>query len=87
MESASRGKKGKRGRAADSDLSTELTRIEECGGRVREVLLGHEVIGLKDSLDVIAVDADGNTHEHLLRALDNLRAVQCIALQRERCVL
>jgi hypothetical protein len=32
----------------------------------------HEVVRLDDLLDIIAVDADGNTHEQVLRSLGDL---------------
>lgn len=35
-----------------------------------EPLLGHEVVGLDGLVNVSAMDADGNSHQHVLRSLD-----------------
>ena len=45
--------------------------IEESWSGVREPALAEVVVGLDGSVDVVLVDADGDTHEHMLRALDN----------------
>ena len=37
-----------------------------------EVTLGHEIVCLDGTLDVVPVDADGDAHEHVLWALGNL---------------
>ena len=34
--------------------------------------LAHQVVSLEDLLDVVPVNADGNTHDHVLRPLGNL---------------
>jgi hypothetical protein len=39
---------------------------------VGEILLGHVMVRLDGGRDVGLVDADGNAHEHVLRALDDL---------------
>ena len=59
--------------------------IEERGRRVREVALRHQVVGLERSVDVLAVDANGHTHEHVLRTLGDLASdlEQVGALQRD----
>ena len=38
---------------------------------MREVLPGHEVVGLQDGLQVTRVDATGGTHEQVLWPLHN----------------
>ena len=36
-----------------------------------EVAVRHEVVGLEDALDVVAVDAHRDAHDHVLRALSD----------------
>jgi len=43
--------------------------VEQCRGGMGEVPFGHEVVSLEDALDVRAVDANGDTHDHVLWAL------------------
>jgi hypothetical protein len=33
---------------------------------VSEKALGHEMVRFEDAFDVVAVDANGNTHDHVL---------------------
>lgn len=56
---------------ARAQLRVRCTRVEQCRRCVREVSEGHHVIGLKHPLDVSTVNADSDTHEHVLRALGN----------------
>mmetsp|Transcript_19727 Transcript_19727/g.38612 ORF Transcript_19727/g.38612 Transcript_19727/m.38612 type:complete len:405 (-) Transcript_19727:253-1467(-) len=53
-------------------LGTRSTSVEECGRGVGEELLRHELVCLNGTVDVILVDANGHTHEHVLRALSDL---------------
>ena len=46
--------------------------VEQSGRGVSKILHAHEVVGLEGSVDVIAVNADGDTHEHMLWSLDSL---------------
>ena len=39
---------------------------------MREVLLGHELVGLDGGVDVLAVNADRNSHNHVLGPLRDL---------------
>ena len=39
---------------------------------MREPALAHEVVGLDGTFDVMLVDANGNSHIHVLRALGYL---------------
>ena len=41
-------------------------------GSVGEVSLRHEVVGLDRLLDVVSVDSDGDSHDHVLGALGNV---------------
>ena len=41
-------------------------------GSVGEVSLGHEVVRLDRLLDVVSVDPDGDSHDHVLGALGNV---------------
>ena len=34
-----------------------------------EVTFGHEVVGLDSAINVVLVDANGDSHEHVLRSL------------------
>ena len=58
---------------ADEEARRELrvrgTGVEEGRGRVGEVSLGHEVVGLEDTVEVAAVDTNGDTHDHVLGTL------------------
>ena len=45
------------------------TRVEECRGCVGEVAFRHQVVRLDNTVDIAAVDANSNTHDHLLWAL------------------
>ena len=40
--------------------------IEKCGRGTNKVSLRHEMVGLDDPLNIISVNANGNTHDHLL---------------------
>ncbi len=46
--------------------------IEECGGGMCEVPLGHEGVRFEDFVNVIEVDAHRDTHEHMLWPFHNL---------------
>lgn len=46
--------------------------VEESRRRVREILHAHEVVSLEGGVDVIAMNADGDAHEHMLWSLDGL---------------
>lgn len=62
--------------------------VEECGRGMSEVafahlpmvrifhhvagLQPHQVVGFDGALDVVTMDANGNAHQHVLRALGNL---------------
>ncbi len=35
-------------------------------------LFGHEVVGFDGAFDILAVDADSNAHQHVLRPLNHL---------------
>jgi hypothetical protein len=37
-----------------------------------EVSLGHEVVCLDHLLDILTVNTDSHSHNHVLRSLDNL---------------
>lgn len=58
---------------ADEEARRELgvggSGVEEGGGRVSEVSLGHEVVGLEDAVEVAAVNTDSDTHDHVLGTL------------------
>lgn len=52
---------------------------------MREVFVGHEIVRLNSRLNVLTVNSDGNSHNHVLRTLDNLaikaekvRALKCL---------
>ncbi|KAH3661623.1 hypothetical protein OGAPHI_006472 [Ogataea philodendri] len=47
------------------------TRVEKGWRRVSEELLGHQVVGLDDLWNVVAVNTNGNTHNHVLRSFSN----------------
>mmetsp|Transcript_58906 Transcript_58906/g.162848 ORF Transcript_58906/g.162848 Transcript_58906/m.162848 type:complete len:327 (-) Transcript_58906:3-983(-) len=53
-------------------LRARGARVEEGRGRVGEELLAHESVGLDGRVHILLVDANGNTHEHVLRALRDL---------------
>mgnify|MGYP001587020265 FL=1 len=57
---------------ARRELRMRSTGVEESRGGVGEEALRHEVVRLKDAVDVAAVDTDGDAHEHVLRALSDL---------------
>src|SRR5258705_171432 len=42
--------------------------IEKCGRGMSKVSLRHEMVGLDDPLNIISVNANGDTHDHLLRS-------------------
>lgn len=46
--------------------------IEKCRGRMSEVALGHKIISLDSGVNVAAVNAHSNAHQHLLRTLSDL---------------
>jgi hypothetical protein len=46
--------------------------IVQSGRGVGEILLGHEVVRLQCGFDIGAVDAERDTHDHVLGALDDL---------------
>ena len=48
------------------------SRIEKRGRCVREILFGHQIIGLQCRLNVFFVDAQRYAHQHLLRTLNDL---------------
>jgi hypothetical protein len=54
---------------AGRQLSVRCSCTEEGGGGVCEVFVGHVVVGLDSGLDVAAVDANSDTHDHVLRSL------------------
>lgn len=45
--------------------------VEQRGRCMCEVTQRHEVVGLDGPLDIGAVDADSNTHQHMLGTLPN----------------
>ena len=53
---------------AAGHLRLGRTGVEQGRSGVGEPALGHQVVGLDRTLDVILVDADGDAHQHLLRA-------------------
>lgn len=60
---------------ANKKTRTELwvgcTSIEKCGRRVREVSFRHQIVRFQYALDIITVNADSDSHDHVLRALCN----------------
>lgn len=46
--------------------------VEQGRGGVCEVTVGHQEVRINGALNVTAMDADSNTHEHVLRALGDL---------------
>ena len=54
---------------ARAQLRVRSAGIEEGRGGVCKVALGHEVVGLEYSIDIVTVNANGNTHNHLLGSL------------------
>ncbi len=54
------------------ELGVGSTSVEEGGGSVCEELLRHEIVGLDGAFDVLAVDTNSDTHEHVLGTLSNL---------------
>ena len=56
---------------ARAHLRIRSTGVEERRAGVSEVTLRHEIVCLKDSLDVRAVDTDCDTHEQVLWALSH----------------
>ena len=46
--------------------------VKESGRRMREPLLAHEVVSLESCLQIVKVDADGASHEHVLGTLSDL---------------
>ena len=50
------------------ELRSRSTGVEEGGGSVGEASFGHEGVRLKGSLDVLAVNSNGDSHEHVLRS-------------------
>jgi hypothetical protein len=49
-------------------LRTRGTGVEESGGSVSEPTLRKEVVGFNGRFDIVFVDTDRDTHEHVLRA-------------------
>ena len=43
--------------------------IKKCRRSMSKVSLGHEMIGIDDTFDVFAMNANGDTHDHVLRSL------------------
>ena len=54
---------------AGGQLRARRACVEHGGRRVREELLAHEIVALNHALQVVLVDADGDAHEQVLRAL------------------
>jgi hypothetical protein len=52
-------------------LPSRSASIEKYWGRVCEVPLRHEVVRLKDTVHVRAMDPDGDAHDQVLRPLNN----------------
>ena len=57
---------------ARRQLGSRCSRIEQSRRRVREVLLGHELVRLDRGIYITPVDADRNSHNHVLRPLRDL---------------
>ena len=57
---------------AGGELRPRRGRVEHGRGGVREELLRHHVVRLDGVVDVLAVDANGDAHEHVLRPLHHL---------------
>jgi hypothetical protein len=60
---------------ARAELRLRRTSVEKGGCRVSKVALGHEVVRLDNAVEVVAVDANGDTHDEVLGPLGDL-AVQ-----------
>lgn len=54
---------------ARAELGMGSAGVEQSRGRVSEVSLRHEVVCLDDAVDVGSVDADSDTHDHMLGTL------------------
>ena len=54
---------------ARAELRIWRSGIEKCWRRMRKVTLRHEVVGLDNPFDILAMDANSDTHDHLLRPL------------------
>lgn len=56
---------------ARAQLGTRGTSIEQCGRGVRKPTVRQQVVGFNGSVNVILVDANRHTHQHLLGTLDD----------------
>ena len=66
------GVAGHRQQEAGAELGAGRGRVEQSWGGVSEQLLREQVIRLNGSVNVLAMDPDGNSHQHLLRSLNHL---------------
>jgi hypothetical protein len=57
---------------ARRQLGLGSTSIEQGRRSMSEVFLGHEMVGLNGLLDIVTVNANGNTHQQVLGTLSNL---------------
>ena len=67
---------------ARRELRLRRACVEERRRRMGVELLRHELIHLQGGIEVVLVDADGHSHEHLLRPLNN----DAIALEKVRAL-
>jgi len=51
---------------ARGELRVGCASVEECWGGMGKVLRGHEIVGFDCFFNVVAVDADGDAHDHVL---------------------
>lgn len=53
------------------ELRTGSTSVEEGRRSMGEESLGHEVVGLDSSLNVISMNSNGDSHDEMLRPFSN----------------
>jgi hypothetical protein len=60
------------------------TRIEQSGCGMREPEVTHHIVGFECGLEIVEVNADTDSHQHMLRSLYNLFSIfhQIRALER-----
>ena len=69
---------------AGAHLGLWSARVEKCRGRMGEPLLTHQVVSLKSRFQIVEMDANGSSHEHVLGAFDDFSIYfeQVCALER-----
>jgi hypothetical protein len=74
---------------AGGELRVRCAGVEEGRAGVCEETLRHEVVGLDNAIDIVAVDANGDTHEHVRGSLCNasidaeeVRSLKCLESEK-----